>query len=187
MSKSEYRHRTHINQVLAGSQASHGARSILQAMCHFAEFDRPEVTITKPQLGEHCRLCRKTIQRGLQFLKDECSIKPIRNVVGGRGNAVTYSLHSIGQGAKATKPAAPEQSRGGIWADITAQYEAVEPALFKAWLAAADFAGREGPELRILAQTQFAASHCQTHLADNVLQIARGLDPTIDRVKFIGP
>ncbi len=184
---SEYRHRTHINAVLGGSQARHAARSILQAFCHFAEFDRPECTVTKPQLEKHCRLCAKTVKIGLRFLKDEGSIQPIRHVVGGRGHAVTYRLCAVGQGAQVAPGAAKSSAGGGdvtLWDNVAALYKRTDPAEFRNWLAKVQFGTFQGAELVLIAQSEFAARHCQTHLADNVLAVGQSIDADLRRVRF---
>ncbi len=89
---SEYRPRAYMNAVLKASSATHSARHVLHVMCWRAEFDRPEVTITKPQIAEETGLHVKTIREGIRALRTEGSIEVIHNRRGGRGNAPTYRL-----------------------------------------------------------------------------------------------
>lgn len=91
-----YTHQGHTNRVLAASKSRNGQRMVLLEMCRNAEFDRPEVTITKPQICNFTDLDRKTVQRAIRFLIEEGSIRAIRNPQGGRGVAVTYELVIVG-------------------------------------------------------------------------------------------
>lgn len=91
-----YSHASHTNRVLRSSVVRLGGRLVLQCLCRRAEFDRPDVTITKGQIGKDTGLERKAIQRALSNLRDEGSIVPVKDFVGGRGNAVTYKLVDVG-------------------------------------------------------------------------------------------
>jgi hypothetical protein len=66
--------------------------NVLQALCRRSSFDEPSVKITKPQLCELINGERKSVQRGLQFLVSEGSVKCIKNQKGGRGVCPTYQL-----------------------------------------------------------------------------------------------
>lgn len=111
MRSGDYRPRQHINRVLAGSQARHSSRAVLMHLCHMAEFDRPEVTITRPQIEASLGYCTKTVKMALKELREEGSIKPIQGFAGGRGNAVTYSLIPVGQGAQQPAQGAGQGSK----------------------------------------------------------------------------
>lgn len=97
--KGDYRPRQHINRVLAGSAARLSARTALEALCRLAEFDRPEVTFSKPQLQRETRLSESSVDRAIRELRAEGSIEPIQGLAGGRSRAVTYRLVALGQGA----------------------------------------------------------------------------------------
>ena len=95
MSDGKYSHARHVDRVVKASKSRCAARTVLLEACRRADFKKPETTVTKNQLEEMLGYSRKTIQRALQFLKDEGSLWPVRNVQGGRGNAVTYRLQVI--------------------------------------------------------------------------------------------
>ncbi len=88
----EYRPRQYLNRVLAASSSTHSARSVLIVMCWQAEFDRPEVTITKPQIAEMTGLTTQTVRVSLRLLCNTGSIEVLTNHLGGRGKAPTYRL-----------------------------------------------------------------------------------------------
>ncbi len=88
----EYRPRTHLNKVLAASFSTHSERHILLCLCWRAEFDRPEVTITKRQIAAMTGLSVGHIAASLRSLESEGSITVIRNRFGGRSRAPTYRL-----------------------------------------------------------------------------------------------
>ena len=83
----DYKPRSHMNAVLSDSRSTHSARLVLLVMCWRAEFNRPEVTITRPQIEEETGLSRWTVFEALRFLKHEGTITVLRNQRGGRGNA----------------------------------------------------------------------------------------------------
>ncbi|WP_420011339.1 hypothetical protein [Tateyamaria sp.] len=64
-----------------------------------AEFDRPEVTITKPQICKETGVHPKTVQKALKFLKKEGFIKVIYNGYGGRSNALSTYRFLVPKGA----------------------------------------------------------------------------------------
>ncbi len=96
---SEYRPRAYMNAVLKASSATHSARHVLHVMCWRAEFDRPEVTISKPQIAEETRLGLWSIRMALRLLEREGSIAVIRNKFGGGWTAPTYRLLVAHQGS----------------------------------------------------------------------------------------
>ena len=98
MRSDNYSHGSHTAKVLRSSKAKYGAFSVLSLLCHRAEYDKPEVTITKAQLSAVTGLERKAVQRALRDLRDAGSIVPIKHFEGGKGNAVTYQLVIVGQG-----------------------------------------------------------------------------------------
>ena len=89
---SEYRPRAYMNRVLDASTATHSAAHVLRVMCWQAEFDRPEVSITKPQIVEMTGLHRVTVGKAIRSLKLEGSIEVIHNGLGGRSRCPTYRL-----------------------------------------------------------------------------------------------
>ncbi|WP_420011340.1 hypothetical protein [Tateyamaria sp.] len=71
----EYKPYKHMNRVLAASSSTHSARLVLHVMIRRAEFDRPEVTITKPQIATETGLgCLDDIRVCLRVLESEGSI-----------------------------------------------------------------------------------------------------------------
>ena len=88
----DYRPRAYLNRVLDASSSTHSARAVLMVMCWQAEFDRPEVTITKPQIEEMTGLDRRTVMRGLRLLEAEGTITVLAHRLGGRGCAPRYRL-----------------------------------------------------------------------------------------------
>ena len=88
----DYKPRAHMNAVLNASSSTHSARLVLLVMCWRAEFNRPEVTITKPQIAEETGLDRRTVLRAIRLLESEGTVEIVHNKIGGRGNAPTYRL-----------------------------------------------------------------------------------------------
>lgn len=107
----KYNHARHTGQVVKASKARNGGKTVLFYMCSRAEFDRPEVTITKEQIQNVTGQDRKTVQRALAFLRDEGSIVPIDGFAGGKGRAVTYKLVVIGTTADTVPQADPNTMR----------------------------------------------------------------------------
>lgn len=105
----KYSHARHIDKVLKGSQLKYSARAVLQEICRRAEFDRPESTITKPQLMRILGYDVKTIKHALAALRGEGCIVPIAGFEGGKGRATTYRLVALGQG---TEEEAEEAGQG---------------------------------------------------------------------------
>ena len=99
MSGEQYQSRRHLNRVLAASSSTHSARAVLMVMCWRSDFERPEVSITKPQIAEATGLHLESIRLAFRFLADEGSIEVIRNALGGRGNAPRYRLQIAHKGA----------------------------------------------------------------------------------------
>ena len=95
---SEYRSRTHMNRVLAAAQVSLSEQQVLMVMCWQAEFDRPEVTISKPQIAAMTGRHVKTVQICLRRLINRGIIKVIYNGLGGRSRCPTYRLIVIHKG-----------------------------------------------------------------------------------------
>jgi len=80
MAKGDYSHAKHTAAVVRGSKARCGKRAVLFALIHRAEFKRPEVTITKPQIEKLTGLERKAVQRALEWLRGEGVIVPVPGV-----------------------------------------------------------------------------------------------------------
>tara|TARA_R110002073_G_scaffold46499_2_gene126860 strand:+ start:6557 stop:6997 length:441 start_codon:yes stop_codon:yes gene_type:complete len=94
-----YSHASHTMKLKKSAKASGvrmGAMIVLQHLCSRAEFDRPEVTITKPQIVRDLGIDQNTAQRGLSKLRALGVIVPIKGFEGGRGVPVTYRLVDIG-------------------------------------------------------------------------------------------
>ena len=92
MSDETYKPRAYMNAVLKASSATHSAAHVLRVMCWRADWDRPEVTITKPQIADETGLKERAVQYALKLLREDQSIEVIHNGLGGRGNAPTYRL-----------------------------------------------------------------------------------------------
>jgi hypothetical protein len=119
----DYSYASHTHKVLQASKATRAARAVLAEMCRSSEFNKPTVTITKPQLVDACRYSMKTIKEALKVLLEEGSIEGIMNQQGGRGVAPTYRLVVIGAPApqyRETPKTAVENKRKRI-ATIMAQ------------------------------------------------------------------
>jgi len=114
MGEKTYSHASHIDKVIKASAARNSARLVLCEMCRLAKFDRPEVTVSKSQLIRSTGYTRRTVQLALQWLREEGSIVPtvpLQDFVPGRGKAVTYRLHVVGQGGQ-DAPADDAQGAG---------------------------------------------------------------------------
>lgn len=107
---SKYNHQSHTQSVLRSAPCKGNAKTLLAVMCIRSEFDAPEVTITKPQLIRWIGCDEKTVKRALRLLKDLGCIVPIRDLEGGRGNAVTYRLCVVGEAPEAPDTA-PERRK----------------------------------------------------------------------------
>ena len=180
-----YRRQTHLNSVLRASAARYTGWAILEALCRLSEFERPEVTITKDQLEREARRTLKCIKRGLQELRDEGTIVPVKNFAGGRGNAVTYRL-CIAKGARAAedaRAAAPAPAEGPWGAILEAVAREIGDNGFRTWLAPLEFAGLTDGELRLLAPSKFVASHVSQNHAERLLAAAQEIAPETRRVR----
>jgi hypothetical protein len=102
VSKGEYSHGAHVDNVIKQSKAKHGSRTILLEACRRADYGKPFSTFTKKQLHETTGLCDKTIREALRFLRAEGTLVPTQGFAGGKGVAVTYRLVAVGQGAQVT-------------------------------------------------------------------------------------
>jgi len=119
--KDRYSHASHTYAVKRGASelgVRLGSRIVLDCLCDRAEFDRPQVTITKPQIVKHTGLERKAVQRGLQYLRELGVIDVLRGIEGGRGKAVTYAL--VVKGNKAKDPL--KQKSAGLTASQWARH-----------------------------------------------------------------
>lgn len=178
-----YRARQHVNRVLKDSGSRLSQRLVLHVLCHAAEFDRPEVTITKPQIEDITGLAPNTVRAALRYLRAEGSIAPIRNVGGGRGNAVTYALQVPGQGAKSADATAGQGERD-LWQRVREAYRVTDPAGCAAWLEDMQSEGVSGSTLWLIARTRYVATHCEQQLAHRLSEIAAGIEPGVTRVRI---
>ncbi|PIE10518.1 MAG: hypothetical protein CSA72_08405 [Rhodobacterales bacterium] len=179
----QYRPRMHINRVLSASGSRLSARIVLQCLCHNAEFDRPEVTISRPQIAEQTLLCRNSILDALKILKEEGSITPIRNLAGGRGKAVTYRLQPAGQGATAGTNAAKEVGQGGLWDAVSdALRGQLGPEVHASWLAGLQCDGVAAGRLHLTARTQFVAERVSRDFGDMIQGLAALQDDSVTAV-----
>lgn len=184
----KYSHASHIDKVLKASKAParQVARAVLQEACRRAEFDKPETTFTREQIEKAIRAERKSVQRGLKFLKDEGSLLPIRKIEGGRGNAVTYRLQAIGQGGESAAPEVEAGAGGGDPDAVTTLrvwYEAMDPAGYQSWIKALEFEEIAGGVLVLKAPSSFHAAHVMQHMGDRLQQIAANLPDGVRKVK----
>ncbi|MBI1220131.1 MAG: hypothetical protein GC186_16460 [Rhodobacteraceae bacterium] len=183
MASETYRRQRHVGAVVAGSGTRHSTRLVLEILCRLSEFDRPEVTTTKPQLVEESGLYRDTVYAAIRELREAGIILPVRNAKGGRGNAVTYRL--LARGAELTpSTTTADPAPAGLWDSVSRGYKAAQPALWRAWVAKLACASDTGGALSLTAPTAFAAEYCRTHLAAPLLELARGADPSIRRIDF---
>jgi hypothetical protein len=110
-----YSHASHTDKLKKSAKASGvrmGAMIVLQHLCARAEFDRPEVTITKPQMIRDLGLERKAVQSAVAKLRAVGVIVPIKGFEGGSGVPVTYTLVDIGNSkAECAMPAKGKTSR----------------------------------------------------------------------------
>lgn len=176
--------RRHLNNVLRTSRASYGTYAVLEALIRKAEFDRPEVTITKPQLEIEARRTPKTIKKALKELRDEGSIVPIRNFVGGRGNAVTYRLCVAGQGGAGQSKKKEGEAGQAIWATICAQFEQIDGDIFSAWIEPLHFVQVEAGCLTLEAPTAFMARYVENNHGAMLTNIAAQADASIRSLKI---
>lgn len=181
----KYPRQSYLNKVLEQSRATHGARAVLQCMCHNSAFDKAEVTITRPQIEAQTRLSRNTVLAAYKFLKAEGSITAVRNQVGGAGRATTYALRAIGQGAEPEKE--PQEGRADaaptVWDQVLAKYSLTNPSGCESWLKGCEVEELAGGVLVVRAPSKFKAAHIETHLIDTLVQVANAVSPEIERVK----
>ncbi|NVK16717.1 MAG: hypothetical protein HWE35_21300 [Rhodobacteraceae bacterium] len=78
--------------AMAATKARYTAARILEKMWDEADFDRPQVTITKEQLMAKCGCGLTITKQSLAALREEGSIKPMKNWQGGRNIPTTWRL-----------------------------------------------------------------------------------------------
>lgn len=117
MAERKYSHAGHVDRVCKASAAKNSARAVLLEACRRASHNAPETTFTKDQLCDTLGFTRRTVMKALQDLRAEGSLIPIRNHAGGRGNATTYSLVIVGQGAAPVTIGNQNRSREDILED----------------------------------------------------------------------
>lgn len=181
---SSYKRQKHLNAVIACSGVHHAARHVLEVLCRISEFDRPEVTITKPQIQDETGLCPNTVRAALRALKARGLAQPIRNRKGGRGIAVTYRLTAMQDDASpAPRPAAART----IWDAVAEDFAASHPADYGAWLSRLTCTDASAPVLALEAPSRFVADHVRTHYASALLDRLRGRDAAFQRIEIGGP
>jgi hypothetical protein len=74
------------------TKAKLAQRLVLEAMWNKADFHRPVVTITKEQIMADAGCCYDTVRTSVRFLRNEGSIKPMKNWQGGRKVPTTWLL-----------------------------------------------------------------------------------------------
>lgn len=82
--------------ALAATKSRKTGRLVLEKMWGRAEFDRPTVVVTKQQLMADVGCCLDTLRAVLRELRQEGSIKPVKNWQGGRGIPTTWALRVAG-------------------------------------------------------------------------------------------
>lgn len=173
-----YSRQRHINAVLRCYRGKVRSRAILETMCRLSEFDRPEVIITKPQLVEETGRCWNTVKSALAELREAGSILPVKNQLGGRGNAVTWRLVALAAEDTAPAPDLPADDTGAeLWAVVAARYSAKDAANYRQWVAPLQFDGLSGGVLRLVAMSDFKASYCKTHISNDLEKIANEVQP----------
>lgn len=111
---------------------------------------------------------------------------PIRNLAGGRGNAVTYRLQAIGQGGESAAPeaGAGDQGAGDPVALTTLRvwFETTDPAAYESWVKALQFEKIAGGVMVLKAPSSFHASHVMQHFGDKLQSIAANLPDDVQKV-----
>ena len=120
MSGPTYSHASHVDAVVKASNAQNGAREVLLEACRRANHLKPEVTFTKDQICDTCKMERPKCQKALRFLKAEGSLVPILNAEGGRNVPTTYAIRIAGQGEKIAEKGqsrgkTPDEERKAYW------------------------------------------------------------------------
>lgn len=77
---------------MAATKAKYSTARILEKMWDEADFDRPQVTITKEQLMALCGCGLTITKHALAELRAEGSIKPFKGWEGGRSKPTTWRL-----------------------------------------------------------------------------------------------
>jgi hypothetical protein len=189
VSDGKYSHARHVDRVLKASKSRGAARTVLLEACRRADFKKPETTVTKNQLQEMLGYHRKTIQRALRFLKDEGSLLPVRNVEGGRGNAVTYRLQVIEAVAVAgVEDEVPEAApQPGAEPDevtvLRAWFETIDPNGYNVWIKPLQFEEISAGRLVMKAPSAFHADHINAKFSDRLRDIAGNLPENVQKVK----
>lgn len=78
--------------AMAATKAKYTTARILEKMWDRADFDKPLVKVTKEQLMADCGCSLWSAKNALKELRDEGSVKPLRDWQGGRGVATTWRL-----------------------------------------------------------------------------------------------
>ena len=181
VSDGKYSHARHVDRVVKASKSRCAARTVLLEACRRADFKKPETTVTKNQLEEMLGYSRKTIQRALQFLKDEGSLWPVRNVEGGRGKAVTYRLQVIqDEAAEAAPQPGAEPDEVAI---LRAWFETMDPNGYTAWIKPLQFEEISAGVLVMKAPSKFHADHINAKFYDRLSDIAVHLPENVQKVK----
>jgi hypothetical protein len=187
VSDGKYSHARHVDRVLKASKSRGAARTVLLEACRRADFKKPETTVTKNQLQEMLGYHRKTIQRALRFLKDEGSLLPVRNVEGGRGNAVTYRLQVIEAVAGVPDEAPEAAPQPGAEPDEVAVlrtwFETIDPNGYNSWIKPLQFEEISAGVLVMKAPSAFHADHINAKFADRLRDIAGNLPENVQKVK----
>ncbi|WP_424829961.1 hypothetical protein [Ruegeria sp.] len=110
---SEYRSRTYLNRVLAASEVIQSTKNVLLVLCWQAEFDRPEVSITKDQIMRRAGVSKSTVRRALRCLESVGSIEVIYNGLGGRSRCPTYRLLVAKKGGHGEPKGGHDEPKGG--------------------------------------------------------------------------
>lgn len=83
---------------------------VLKAMWVRADWHRPVCTVTKEQLMADTGACLDTVKKALKALREEGSVKPMKNWQGGRRVPTTWQLRIAGR----TETPSEQQTREQI-------------------------------------------------------------------------
>lgn len=111
---------------LAATGMKNTPQNILRIMWADADFHRPIVTITKEQIMAKANCCLWSVKQALKALREEGSIKPIRNGKGGRSVPTTWLLGVAGQQSTPSDQHVAEleekRSREAAWRFLSQKY-----------------------------------------------------------------
>lgn len=134
-SEAEYRARLSAraktrNTALMATTVKATHRLIFEAMWNMGDFDSTQVVVTKQQLMAKANCSLDTVRRALRALREEGSIKPLKNWQGGAGVPTTWQLLVPGQNKTPLDRFAAkledEKNREAAWKFLKQKYGPLE-------------------------------------------------------------